>query len=207
MKMALTEDHLSTQGAFLSDGEVPAPRTVVERPLLDDSPVAMNDHIVVENSKDTCHQSNGIIHEERHAPLDRSQYAIPMEPTLAFTPRKLRVITVGAGFSGLLMAHKFQHRFPDMDKIVDHTIFEKRGDLGGTWLVNKYPGVQCDVPSHIYVRTSNSCVSATRKKCWLKSLNHFTGFPVRPQSGLVALLLERCRDSRLHRQDGKEMES
>ncbi|KEF55111.1 uncharacterized protein A1O9_08764 [Exophiala aquamarina CBS 119918] len=73
-----------------------------------------------------------------------------MNDELAFTARRLRVITVGAGFSGLLMAHKFQHRFPEMDKIVDHTIFEKRGDFGGTWLVNTYPGVQCDVPSHIY---------------------------------------------------------
>ncbi|KAH6689395.1 phenylacetone monooxygenase [Verticillium dahliae] len=28
----------------------------------------------------------------------------------AYTPRKIKVITIGAGFSGLLMAHKFQHR-------------------------------------------------------------------------------------------------
>jgi hypothetical protein len=69
----------------------------------------------------------------------------------AYTPRRIKVFTVGAGFSGLLMAHKFQHRFPDMRDIVDHTIFEARSDVGGTWLVNTYPGVQCDVPAHIYV--------------------------------------------------------
>lgn len=69
----------------------------------------------------------------------------------AYTPRKLKVFTIGAGFSGLLMAHKFQHRFPDMRDIVDHTIFEARSDVGGTWLANHYPGVQCDVPAHIYV--------------------------------------------------------
>jgi hypothetical protein len=51
----------------------------------------------------------------------------------AFTPRKLRVITIGAGFSGLLMAHKFQHRFPEMQEFVDHTIFEGRSEIGGTW--------------------------------------------------------------------------
>lgn len=50
------------------------------------------------------------------------------------------------------MAHKFQHRFPEMQNNIDHKIFESRSDLGGTWLVNRYPGVQCDVPSHIYVR-------------------------------------------------------
>ena len=69
----------------------------------------------------------------------------------AYTPRKLRVVTIGAGFSGLLIAHKFQHQFPELQDIVDHTIYEARRDVGGTWLVNTYPGVQCDVPSHIYV--------------------------------------------------------
>jgi hypothetical protein len=69
----------------------------------------------------------------------------------ALKPRKLRIITIGAGFSGLLIAHKFQHRFPELQEFVDHTIFESRSDIGGTWLVNTYPGVQCDVPSHIYV--------------------------------------------------------
>lgn len=69
----------------------------------------------------------------------------------AFTPRKLKVITIGAGFSGLLMAHKFQHRFPEMQDMVDHTIFEAHSEVGGTWFVNNYPGVQCDVPAHIYV--------------------------------------------------------
>ncbi|KPM42343.1 hypothetical protein AK830_g4202 [Neonectria ditissima] len=68
----------------------------------------------------------------------------------AYTPKKLKVFTIGAGFSGLLMAHKFQHRFPEMREIVDHTIFEARSDVGGTWLANDYPGVQCDVPAHIY---------------------------------------------------------
>ena len=61
------------------------------------------------------------------------------------------MVTIGAGFSGLMMAHKFQHRFPEMQEFIEHTIFEKHNNLGGTWLVNTYPGVQCDVPSHIYV--------------------------------------------------------
>lgn len=75
----------------------------------------------------------------------------------AYTPKRIKVFTIGAGFSGLLMAHKFQHRFPDMQDIVDHTIFEARSDVGGTWLVNNYPGVQCDVPAHIYVSVPHFC--------------------------------------------------
>lgn len=57
---------------------------------------------------------------------------IPLNDQYAFTPRKLKVITIGAGFSGLLMAHKFQHRFPEMQEYVEHTILERHSDIGGT---------------------------------------------------------------------------
>ncbi|KAJ5712612.1 hypothetical protein N7493_009080 [Penicillium malachiteum] len=79
-----------------------------------------------------------------------SQFEIPLHEEHAYKPRKLRVVTIGAGFSGLLMAHKIQHRFPELQEYVEHTIYEARSDVGGTWLINTYPGVQCDVPSHIY---------------------------------------------------------
>lgn len=65
-------------------------------------------------------------------------------------PDKLRVVTIGAGFSGLIFAHKLRYEFPEMESMIDHTIFEAHKDVGGTWLVNTYPGVRCDVPSHIY---------------------------------------------------------
>ncbi|KAK1561571.1 uncharacterized protein LY79DRAFT_531164 [Colletotrichum navitas] len=75
----------------------------------------------------------------------------PLNREYAYTPRKkIRVITIGAGFSGLLMAHKFQHRFPEMRHMVEHKIFEALPDVGGTWLLNNYPGVQCDVAAHVY---------------------------------------------------------
>lgn len=74
----------------------------------------------------------------------------------AYTPtRKLRVVTMGAGYSGLTLAHKFQHQQPDLQDILEHTIYEARADIGGTWIANTYPGVVCDVPSHIYVSWSD----------------------------------------------------
>lgn len=77
---------------------------------------------------------------------------ITLKDVSAWTPdRRLDIITVGAGFSGLIFAHKLQHQFPEMQGMVNHKIFEARDDIGGTWLVNRYPGVQCDVPAHIYV--------------------------------------------------------
>jgi cation diffusion facilitator CzcD-associated flavoprotein CzcO len=33
---------------------------------------------------------------------------------------------------------------------VEHVIYEKNDELGGTWLENRYPGCACDIPSHAY---------------------------------------------------------
>ena len=32
----------------------------------------------------------------------------------------------------------------------DFTVYEKAEGLGGTWRDNEYPGLACDVPSHLY---------------------------------------------------------
>lgn len=85
-------------------------------------------------------------------PLDTAMGSLP-----AFTPRrKIRIVTVGAGFSALTFAHKLQHQYPELQDMVEHKIFESRSDIGGTWLVNRYPGVQCDVPAQLYVRRPTS---------------------------------------------------
>ncbi|KAJ9499448.1 hypothetical protein H2202_005031 [Exophiala xenobiotica] len=33
---------------------------------------------------------------------------------------------------------------------VSFQLYEMNEDLGGTWLVNRYPGCQCDIPAHNY---------------------------------------------------------
>jgi len=76
---------------------------------------------------------------------------VPLRNGPAYTAtRKLRVVTIGAGYSGMIFAHKLRYAFPELEELVANTIFEARHEIGGTWLVNSYPGVQCDVPSHIY---------------------------------------------------------
>jgi cation diffusion facilitator CzcD-associated flavoprotein CzcO len=50
--------------------------------------------------------------------------------------RRLKVICIGAGASGLLLAYKLQRSFEKFDLV----LYEKNADLGGTWLENKYPG-------------------------------------------------------------------
>ncbi|EXJ70265.1 uncharacterized protein A1O5_06333 [Cladophialophora psammophila CBS 110553] len=106
-----------------------------------------------------CHTPNGVdattngVHHTGN-PTTQDNAAVDdfaVDPNPAWTPRKkLRVITIGAGFSGLTFAYKLQHQNPEMQDLVSHTIFEAREDIGGTWLANVYPGVQCDVPAHIY---------------------------------------------------------
>ena len=53
------------------------------------------------------------------------------------TPRPLKIICVGAGISGLNIAHEVDTGgFKDCEL----TIYEKNSDLGGTWFENRYPG-------------------------------------------------------------------
>jgi cation diffusion facilitator CzcD-associated flavoprotein CzcO len=59
--------------------------------------------------------------------------------------RNPRVAVIGAGMSGILTAIKLREA-----GITDFTVYEKAGALGGTWRDNTYPGLCCDVPSHMY---------------------------------------------------------
>lgn len=72
------------------------------------------------------------------------------EPDPIYTPKRvLKVICAGAGPSGIFLAYKIQRHFDAFDL----TLYEKNPDIGGTWLVNRYPGCECDVPAHIYSYT------------------------------------------------------
>jgi cation diffusion facilitator CzcD-associated flavoprotein CzcO len=59
--------------------------------------------------------------------------------------RPLRISVIGAGMSGILTAIKLREAGLD-----DFSIYEKAERLGGTWRENTYPGIACDVPSHLY---------------------------------------------------------
>ena len=55
------------------------------------------------------------------------------------------IAILGAGFAGLGMAIRLRE-----EGIETFTIYEKADEVGGTWRENTYPGVACDVPSHLY---------------------------------------------------------
>ncbi|WP_244328362.1 NAD(P)/FAD-dependent oxidoreductase [Yimella sp. cx-51] len=54
------------------------------------------------------------------------------------------LVVVGAGFSGIAMT--IAARAAGRDVLV----LEKADEIGGTWRDNRYPGVACDVESHLY---------------------------------------------------------
>lgn len=74
------------------------------------------------------------------------------------TERRVRIICIGAGASGLLFAYKLQRSFSNISLV----IYEKNPEIAGTWYENRYPGYvselmicangrcACDVPSHNY---------------------------------------------------------
>lgn len=59
--------------------------------------------------------------------------------------RPLRLAVIGAGMAGLLAGIKLREA-----GLTDFTIYEKADRVGGTWRENTYPGIACDVPSHLY---------------------------------------------------------
>jgi cation diffusion facilitator CzcD-associated flavoprotein CzcO len=55
------------------------------------------------------------------------------------------IAIIGAGFAGIGTAIQLKKA-----GIQSFTMFERAGEIGGTWRDNTYPGAACDVPSHAY---------------------------------------------------------
>ena len=65
------------------------------------------------------------------------------------------VAIIGAGFAGLGMGIQLARGGRE-----SFIILERAQDVGGTWRDNHYPGVSCDIPSHLY------CFSFLPKPDW-----------------------------------------
>jgi hypothetical protein len=57
---------------------------------------------------------------------------VPIKEEPVYTRRPLKIIAIGAGFSGLTLAHKIQHEHK-LEDVLDLVIYEKNADVGGTW--------------------------------------------------------------------------
>jgi cation diffusion facilitator CzcD-associated flavoprotein CzcO len=67
------------------------------------------------------------------------------EMQVSSVSRHVRVAILGAGMSGICMGIRLRQQGID-----DFVILEKADSVGGTWRDNTYPGIACDVPSHVY---------------------------------------------------------
>ncbi len=68
-----------------------------------------------------------------------------------------RIVVIGAGPGGISSGHYLREA-----GYTDFTIFERAGEVGGTWQRNRYPGLACDVWSHVYSFTFNLNPAWTR---------------------------------------------
>jgi hydroxyversicolorone monooxygenase len=66
-------------------------------------------------------------------------YQIPDIVLNSPATRKIRVLSIGAGVSGVMNAYEIQKHCEN----VEHVIYEKNDNIGGTWLENRYPGCGC----------------------------------------------------------------
>jgi len=84
------------------------------------------------------------------------------------------VCIVGAGFGGIGLAIRLKEA--GFDRL---TIIERGDSVGGVWRDNTYPGLTCDVPSHLY------SLSFEPKHDWSRRF---------PQRAEIHAYLEECAD-------------
>jgi cyclohexanone monooxygenase len=61
------------------------------------------------------------------------------------TSENVRIAVIGAGPGGICTGYRLLRR-----GTTDFVILEKGSGPGGTWFHNRYPGVECDIKSHLY---------------------------------------------------------
>ncbi|RBA19233.1 hypothetical protein FPRO05_10162 [Fusarium proliferatum] len=61
-------------------------------------------------------------------------------------PQHRRVIIIGGGFGGIAMACQLKAKL----RCTDFCVLERQSGIGGTWWINNYPGIACDIPSPFY---------------------------------------------------------
>ncbi|KAL4876841.1 hypothetical protein BJY04DRAFT_210345 [Aspergillus karnatakaensis] len=71
------------------------------------------------------------------------------------------VILIGAGPSGIALAHTLKHKLG----FNDFTVYDKLDGPGGTWRQNTYPGVGCDVPTILYSFSFNQNPNWSKELC------------------------------------------
>ncbi|TFK24823.1 FAD/NAD-P-binding domain-containing protein [Coprinopsis marcescibilis] len=75
--------------------------------------------------------------------------AFSLDPSSIDEARPMKVIVIGAGYTGIISAI----RFPQKVKNLDFVVYEANAGVGGVWYSHRYPGLACDNPAHCYQLT------------------------------------------------------
>lgn len=79
----------------------------------------------------------------------KSGYHIPFVPVGVPENRRLKVITIGAGLCGVMLAYNIEKHTPN----VEHVIYEKNPEVGGTWVSRSLRDSACCSNSDTYKMT------------------------------------------------------
>lgn len=95
---------------------------------------------VLQSLRQAAEQTPLKLSTEKYRDKDELAYVLSQLPMTS--PRPIKVILAGAGFSGISFA-----RAVDVGQLknVQLQIYEKNSGIGGTWFENRYPGY--DLPS------------------------------------------------------------
>ena len=70
--------------------------------------------------------------------------AFQLDASASQRAQQYKVLVIGAGLSGLLMALRLQ------EAGIPYVLYEKNSGVGGTWFENQYPGCRVDTPSCVF---------------------------------------------------------
>ncbi|KAJ9616198.1 hypothetical protein H2204_013993 [Knufia peltigerae] len=87
---------------------------------------------------------------------------------------KYEVVVIGAGYTGIGLVASLREK-----GITDVCVIEKGDGVGGTWYWNRYPGVQCDIESYIYMPMLESVN-------YFPSLKYAYGYEIRAHAEALA---------------------
>ncbi|KAK7553501.1 hypothetical protein IWX46DRAFT_519422 [Phyllosticta citricarpa] len=118
-------------------------------PNLPESILAENASSGVNGANATNGHPNGLANSHASTADSFDGFQIHEQPVE--NSRKLKVIVIGAGYSGVYLGI----RLPEKLKNVELVIYEKNAGIGGVWWENRYPGCACDIPSHSYQYSFN----------------------------------------------------
>ena len=77
------------------------------------------------------------------APLSNTIHAVNGYEQNAYT--YYPILIIGAGESGIALGSRLKEEGFDQFRI-----FDRQAGIGGTWWINRYPGVACDIPAAFY---------------------------------------------------------